>query len=285
MDLLSDHRCFFCFARAFKKLLQKENISNESKNSFTQEMIRLYMERLDEFNSPDFSRELHNLLRSYTHNPDPYKVVKRKNNDQAISLVPELKKIIKQSRDPFETALRIAIAGNIIDFAASDNFNLKSTIDRVLTSEFAIDHSKQFKKAIESADTILYLGDNAGEIVFDKLFIESINHPNLIYVVRGAPVINDATLEDAEYTGINRVAKVISNGYDAPSTILHKSSNEFQRYFKKADLIISKGQGNLEGLLQLNDKRIFFLPMVKCDVMAELLKVPKDSFVVYNSSL
>ncbi|MCU0473750.1 MAG: ARMT1-like domain-containing protein [Bacteroidales bacterium] len=283
--MLSDHRCFFCFAKAFEKLLQKENIPNESKNSFTLEMIRLYIDRWDEFNTPDFSRELHALLRSYTHNPDPYKKVKRENNDQAISLVPELKKLIKQSGDPFETALRLAIAGNIIDYAASDNFDLKSTIDRVLTSEFAIDHSMHLKVAIENAGTVLYLGDNAGEIIFDKLFIETINHPDLIFVVRGAPVINDATMDDAEYTGINKVAKVISNGYDAPSTIVNKSSTEFQYYFNKADLIISKGQGNLEGLLHLNDKRIFFLLMVKCNVMAEFLKVEKDSFVVYNASI
>jgi uncharacterized protein with ATP-grasp and redox domains len=283
--MISDYRCFFCFARAFEKLLEKENITNEAKNSFTHEMIRLYTDRLDGFNSPDFSRDLHNLLKSYTHNPDPYKEEKRENNDQAISLVPELKKIIKQSKDPFGTALRLAIAGNIIDYAASDHFNLKATIDKVLTSDFAIDHSVQLNRAIRNAGTVLYLGDNAGEIVFDKLFIETINHPDLVYVVRGAPVINDATMEDAEYVGMNKVAKVISNGYDAPSTIVHKSSNGFQNYFNKADLIISKGQGNLEGLLALNDKRIFFLLMSKCDVISELLGVEKNSFVAFNSSI
>ena len=122
---------------------------------------------------------------------------------------------------------------------------------KLLNSEFAIDHSKQLKKAIEKAETVLYLGDNAGEIVFDKLFIETIKHPNLTYVVRGGPVINDATMEDAEYIGMKDIANVISSGYDAPSTILNKSSKEFQKYFQKADLIISKGQGNLEGLLYL----------------------------------
>jgi uncharacterized protein with ATP-grasp and redox domains len=114
------------------------------------------------------------------------------------------------------------------------------------------------------------------------LFIETIKHKDLVYVVRGAPVINDATMEDAEYIGMKNTTIVISNEYDAPSTIVHKSGKVFQHYFEKADLIISKGQGNLEGLLPLNDKRIFFLLMVKCDVMAELLNVGKESFVVYN---
>lgn len=280
-----DYRCFFCIARTFEKLLQKESISNDLKNSFTREMIRMFLNRWEEFNGPGFSGELYNLLRSFTHNPDPFKEEKKVNNDQALAMVPELKKVIRQSGDAFKTTLHLAIAGNIIDFAANDDFNMKTTIDRSLISELAIDHSLQLKKALDKADIVLYLGDNAGEIVFDKLFIETINHPGLIYAVRGAPVINDATMEDAEYTGINKVAKVISNGYDAPSTIVNKSSVEFRHYFNKADLIISKGQGNLEGLLPLNDKRIFFLLMVKCNVMAELLKVPKESFVVYNSSL
>jgi len=91
-------------------------------------------------------------------------------------------------------------------------------------------------------------------------------------------------LEDAEYIGMKSTSKVISNEYDAPSTIVHKSGKVFQQYFEKADLIISKGQGNLEGLFPLNDARIFFLLMVKCNVIAEFLKVKKNSLVVYNSS-
>jgi len=279
----SDCRCFFCFTRAFEKLLQKENISNEAKASFTLDMISLYQHDRNDFSAPLFSRELHHILRNYTNNPDPYKIEKKENNDQAMNLRYESEKLIKQSDDPFNTSLRIAIAGNIIDFGANDNFNILVTIDKALNSEFAIDHSKQLKEAIENADSVLYLGDNAGEIVFDRLFIETINHPNLTYVVRGGPVINDATMEDAEYTGMTQAARVISNEYDAPSTIINKSGKDFQKCFTNADLIISKGQGNLEGLIPLNDSRIFFLLMVKCDVISEYMKVKKDSFIVYNA--
>jgi damage-control phosphatase, subfamily I len=282
--MISDYRCFFCFTRAFEKLLEKENISNEAKASFTLDMISLYQNSRNDFSAPLFSRELHKILRSYTNNPDPYKAEKKENNDQALNLLQEFEKLIKQSDDPFSTSLRIAIAGNIIDFAANNNFNILVTVDKALNSEFAIDHSKQLKKAIENADSVLYLGDNAGEIVFDRLFIETIKHPNLTYVVRGGPVINDATMEDAEYTGMTKVARVISNEYDAPSTIINKSGELFQDYFKNAGLIISKGQGNLEGLIPLKDSRIFFLLMVKCDVMSEFMRVKKDSFVVYNVS-
>jgi uncharacterized protein with ATP-grasp and redox domains len=282
--MISDHRCFFCFTKAFERLLAKENITNEAKNSFTRDMITLYHTKWDELYSPEFSRELHTILRSYTNNPDPYKEEKRVNNDQALNLISESEKLVNQSDDPFRTALRIAIAGNIIDFAANDSFNILVTIEKALNSGFAIDHSRQLKKELEKARSVLYLGDNAGEIVFDKLFIETIKHPNLTYGVRGGPVINDATMEDAEYTGMNKIARVISSEYDAPSTIIHKSGKLFREYFSNADLIISKGQGNLEGLLPLDDKRIFFLLMVKCNVIAELLKVKKDDLIVYNSS-
>ena len=282
--MVSDYRCFFCFTRAFERLIEKENISIEAKNSFTLEMINLYRNKWDELLSPEFSRELHGILRKYTNNPDPYKQEKKENNDQALGMFPDLEKIVRRSADPFNTALRLAIAGNIIDFAANDSFNLQATIDKALTAEFAIDHSKQLGHELKNAKLVLYLGDNAGEIVFDKLFIETIKHHDLSFVVRGAPVINDATMEDAEYIGMSSAARVISNEYDAPSTIVHKAGKMFQQYFEKADLIISKGQGNLEGLLPFNDRRIFFLLMVKCNVMAELLNVEKDSLVVYNPS-
>ena len=118
--------------------------------------------------------------------------------------------MILNSKDPFNTALRLAIAGNIIDFAVSSTFDLKPTIDKVMSVGFTIDHSLQLKDALSKAKTVLYLGDNAGEIVFDKLLIEHIMHPNLYYAVRGSAVINDATMEDAKYVGMDVVADVIS---------------------------------------------------------------------------
>jgi len=108
--MISDHRCFFCFIRAFEKLIEKANISNEAKNSFTLDMINLYCDKWDELMSPEFSRELHGILRNYTHNPDPYRQEKKENNDQALRMLPGLKKLVQRSTDPFNTALRLAIA-------------------------------------------------------------------------------------------------------------------------------------------------------------------------------
>lgn len=248
-------------------------------------MVKFYLDNRDDLTGPLFSRELHNILQSYTQNPDPFREEKKHYNDKALGMMPELERITLESEERLDTALRLAIAGNIIDFAANSKFDLEATIEKALKSDFAINHGQELKEKLKSARSVLYLGDNAGEIVFDRLFIETLNHPDLTYVVRGSPVINDATMEDAEYTGLTSVVKVISNGYDAPSTIPEKSSGEFRKYFNEADLIISKGQGNLEGLLPLNDPRIFFLLMVKCNVMAEFLKVSKGSLVVFNNGI
>ncbi len=281
--MISDYRCFFCFARAFEKLIEKEKLTVAEKNSFTREMNFLYANSQENFSAPGFSRELHHILKSYSNNEDPYKDAKKQTNDLVLSLYPGLKKMVLSSEKPFNTALRLAIAGNIIDFAVGDQHNLEATIDKVLKKDFAIDNSIELKEELSSAKTVLYLGDNAGEIVLDKLFIETIKHPNLYFAVRGAPVINDATIEDAKYVGMDNVAKVISNGYDAPSTIVDKSSDEFKRLFNEADVIISKGQGNLEGLLNKTDKQVFYLLMVKCDVIAEAIDVKKGDFVVKRS--
>ncbi|HPJ60116.1 MAG TPA: ARMT1-like domain-containing protein [Bacteroidales bacterium] len=283
--MISDYRCFYCLVKSFGKLLEKEPVSAEVKNNFTLDMINLYRERYEQLCTPGFARDLHAILKSYTKNPDPYKTEKREGNMQALEMVPGLQTIIDRSEDPFITAMRMSIAGNIMDFAANHEFDIEKTLERSLYTPFAIDHSEQLRAAVKSADSILYLGDNAGEIVFDKLFIKTIAHKNITYAVRGMPVINDVTMVDAEQTGMHEVARVISNGYDAPSTLIDKSGDEFRHHFFNASLIISKGQGNLEGLITLNDSRIFFLLMVKCDVMADFLKVDKGSLVVYNSSL
>lgn len=283
--MISDYRCFFCFTKAYEKLLAEEKLSNADCTSFTREMADIYLKHTENLSAPLFSRDLHNALYKYTQNPDPHKEGKKQSNDLVLGMYNNLKRKVVSSANPFDTALRLAIAGNIIDFAMGKNYDLPVTIEKVQTCEFAIDHSKELQKAISEAKTLLYLGDNNGEIVFDKLFLETINHPNVYFAVRGAPVINDVTVHDAAYVGIDKVVKkVISNGYDAPSTILEHSSSEFKEVFEMADVIISKGQGNLEGLLYKTNKNVYFLLMVKCDVIADALHVKKGNFVVKKNN-
>lgn len=243
-------------------------------------MFGLFNTGKNNFSVPALSRDLHALFKKYSGETDPYEVIKRQSNDQVLNMYPDLKEMIRRSDNPFETALRLAIAGNIIDYGISERIDLTGTIERVLNSGFAINDSEDLKHAVSQAKTVLYLGDNAGEIVLDKLFIETMGHPDIWYAVRGAPVINDATIKDARYVHMDDVARIIENGHDAPSTILKRCSKAFNELYNKADVIISKGQGNLEGLLGQTNKQLYFLLMVKCDVIADVLGVNKGDFVV-----
>lgn len=278
-----DSQCVACFERSYYNLLKKQDLSVAQHDEF-QFYFYNVMAKSQTLTSPEIQQMLHRKLKEVSGIEDFYLNEKRESNRLALRLYQKWRTKIQESKHAFNLALRLAIAGNIMDYGARSSFNLEQTIERVLLAKLAIDHSEYLKERIAEAQNVLYLGDNAGEIVFDRLFIETINHPNLVYVVRGGSVLNDATLDDAAEVGMDTAARVISNGFDAPSTVVHRSSKQFQQHFNEADLIISKGQGNLEGLLPLNDKRIFFVLMAKCDVIANLLGVQRDSFIVYNSA-
>lgn len=276
-----DKRCVVCQLKSFERLLAKFKATDGQHQQFV-EFYNLTMVRVASNTMAQIHRELNNEFCRILMVSDPYEQEKMECNLLALELYKDYKVKVLESDHPFEMALRLSIAGNIMDYGASSQFEVESTIRKVLESNFAINHSAELKKRLNTAKKVLYLGDNAGEIVFDKLYIETIQHPQITFTVRGANVLNDVTIEDAKQVGMDKVVTVIDNGYDTPSTILSKCSTEFLDIYKQADLIISKGQGNFEGLIDENDARIFFLLMVKCDVVAERLQVEKGSFVVYN---
>lgn len=211
--------------------------------------------------------------------PDPYFDIKQKFNRLMLEYYPELKKLADEADNPFQMALRLAIAGNVIDYGPNQRFDINKILEQAKSIFLAIDDSQSLHASISPAKTLLYLGDNAGEIVMDRILIEAINHPNVYFAVRGAPIINDALIEDAVLVGIDKIAHLITNGDDAPGTILESTSAEFRDIFEQAYLVISKGQGNYEGLNGI-DKNIYFVLMAKCDYMANHLGVKKGDYVV-----
>jgi len=219
---------------------------------------------------PAMGRDIHRVIKKITGNPDPFRTIKEQSNRLALKYYPSLKERIEQAQDPFEAAVRVAIAGNIIDFAKLDRLD-EAIIQKAITDSFTAylspDHVSAFRQAIADAQHILYLGDNAGEIVFDRLLIEQMPLAKITYAVRGFPVINDVTRQDAVATGLADMVEIIDNGADVPGTILHDCSKAFQEHFQMADLIVAKGQGNYE---TLNDvaQNIYFLLKVKCPVVA-----------------
>ncbi len=241
---------------------------------------------------PEIARIGYALLKKIAPHSDPYRKIKEKSNRIALRLLGRLRDKVKCSRDGLLMAVELAIAGNIIDFGVKNNLNIKEELKIILARENklihrqTIFHYKEFKKALRRSKDILYLADNAGEAVFDRVLIEEIKkeypEKNIYYAVKEKPVINDALLEDAKACGIDKTARVVSNGTDAPGTLLSFCSKEFKRIYKKADMVISKGQGNFESLS--DEKRpIFFLFMVKCLVVARETGCKMGSIVLFHN--
>lgn len=227
---------------------------------------------------PVLAQRIHRLLRELTHVADPYANAKARDNALALSLLPELHERLVLSDDPLYLAVRLAIAGNLIDLGPKHELSAQEilrTIRQVETEPFSGD-IESFRRAAADARDILYLADNAGEIVLDRLLIEELGASRVTVAVRGVPVINDATLADARAAGLYEVAEVISNGSDAPGTVLSDCSEAFQERFRKAELVISKGQGNFETLSGA-PRDISFLFKVKCPVVAKKAGLPLGS--------
>ncbi|WP_372946733.1 damage-control phosphatase ARMT1 family protein [Mariniphaga sp.] len=279
-----NYECLICQVKALQQRLEKYEIPEEKRDHVVSEMLKkIAATDLETSFSPEITRNILARLREYSNVEDPYRKEKQEGNRLMLERYGEFREMVHNSKNPFDTALRLAIAGNIIDFGPTNHFDVEGTIEKVLNSAFAIDHSQQLQNEISKAKTILYLGDNCGEMVLDKLFIETINHPNVFFAVREKPVLNDATEKEAREVGIHHVAKIISNGDDAPSTLLHRVSPEFKEIYQKADLIISKGMGNYEGLMFETDPRLFFLLMIKCPVIGRKIGAEKGEFVVKRS--
>lgn len=275
--------CILCFRKQAERLIEKHGLSDELAREVRDELEIIIGKQAKSFTSPEVGRYLNGLVRTIIGVKDLYAREKQEFNEMVLHMYDVLKERVNSSENPTYTALRYALAGNIIDFGPPQEFNARLAFDEALKKVPAIDHSERLFREIEKAETVLYLGDNAGEIVADKLFIEILQHPNLYFAVRGNYVMNDVTLEDADFVGIDQFAHVISNGYDAPSTILSACSPEFIHIYKKADVVVSKGQGNLEGLINEKDKNIFFLLMVKCEVMARQVGVAIGDVVVWSN--
>lgn len=231
---------------------------------------------------PEMARKLQPVITAAVGKNDPFDEIKHQSNQAAFAYYDEVLSRIQQADDKLKTALEVAIAGNIIDYGAVADLDIAHELQELMDREeqqiahenpalFAYD---ELVKALENGKKLLYIGDNAGEIVFDKACIETIGslyeHLEITFVTRGSPILNDVVVSDALEVGLDKAARVISSGSDAPGLILERCSKEFIKEFERADVIISKGQGNYEALSDVPGP-IFFLFVAKCDVIAREL--------------
>lgn len=231
------------------------------------------------------ARRLQRHIREQTGQADPYRQLKDRMNRLALELVPALTEQVRNHSNPREAVVRLAIAGNLLDAGSKSRLAPEDLAERMKSVwTLPLDGSiTELFDAADQANRILYLADNAGEIVFDRFLIEALPITKVTVAVRGAPVINDATLEDAKTAGICEFVPVITNGSDAPGTLVDECSQEFRDYFNGADLIISKGQGNYETLSNATGN-IFFLLTVKCPLVARAIGSPEGTLVVKRNA-
>jgi damage-control phosphatase, subfamily I len=242
--------------------------------------------RMDlEQSPPVMAQAIHRRLRELGGKSDPYLAAKACFNQLAMDLVPKYRLHLQQADNPLEVAVRLAIAGNIIDLGVKTGLDEQEVIDSVETclTDPLSGNVPHFAEAISRAQKILYLADNAGEIVFDRLLVEQLPCDRVVVAVRGAPVINDATMVDAEVAGLTEIVRVIDNGSDAPGTVLEDCSDTFRKYFDEADLIIAKGQGNYETLGE-STRPIYFLLRVKCPMVARDTECPVGSMLLASAN-
>jgi len=237
---------------------------------------------------PEMARMIHRVMERQMGPVDFYKRIKEDSNRKALALYPRLKEKVGRSADRLLTAVEVAIAGNVIDYAAKNTLNIEEELENLFREEFSVTGKtrfdyERFQNRLSRSGRILYLADNAGEVVFDRVLLEEIPaEKKILFAVREKPVINDALKEDAFFCGIDGRAEVISSGVDAPGTVLKYCSPEFIEIFRGADMVISKGQGNYEALNE-ESREVFFLFRAKCPVVARNAGVDVGDIVLIDN--
>jgi hypothetical protein len=276
--------CYPCFLRQALEATRMNGTGEQEQRAVLCQVMQV-LEAADlSATPPEIGQQVQRIVRAALNVVDPYCELKAESTRRALNLYEHLKTLVTAAENPLEAGVRLAIAGNLIDYgppgAPADMAALRTAISGAFERPLAINHLEVFRSRLGDAEHVLYLADNAGETVFDRVLIETLAKPTT-YVVRGAPVLNDAMVEDALAAGLDRVARIIDNGSDAPGTILHQCSAEFRAEFGAASLIVAKGQGNFETLSDC-DKEVFFLMQVKCPVIARHVGVPVGSMVIQS---
>lgn len=284
--------CITCIIAQVKNVTNMFGLSEEQREEAMRDTHTYLAGANYEGCTPESMGELWQILLRHVGEKDPYAAIKSLCNQEAMKMLPATREKIARAKEPFTVALKYAIAGNLIDYGLEHPVSIEeqnAQIDAIANTAFSIDDSGKLLRAMKSAKTMLYLGDNAGEIVFDKLLIEQIRKRfpqiDLSFVVKGSPVLNDVTHADADEVGMQDVARVIDNGDASPGTVLPRTSEAFQAAFANADVILSKGQGNYESLSGVEKENLFFLFTAKCDTVCVEAGVPKLSIVCMENKI
>jgi len=224
---------------------------------------------------PEVAAAVYEKMSKIAGKKDLYDEVKRVSTDKADTFIPHLEQKIAASSEVLLTATKVAVAGNVIDLAAEFSFDLNEELDKIFHTNFAVNDFDRLQAKLSEASTLLYIADNAGEHIFDKIYIKTILslYPGLevYYMTRGNAIINDVTYEEAKEAGFDEICHLVDSGVNTPGFVYSRANSNAQKLFDNADIIVTKGMGNYECLNDSGRENLFFLLKVKCNVVANSL--------------
>jgi len=281
-----------CIACMFRQTLNTVRLLTSDPEIQMRALTRTaeWVTRLSLNNSPALlSKPVYLIVSEVTGVKDPYNKLKKETNKAALALLPELRKFIKKAKDPLDAAIHVAVAGNIIDFGIGHSFDFNRSIEEILevmNQHFAVSALKDFRKELGKGKSILYLGDNAGEIVFDRLLVEELlkTGTKITFAVKSGPIINDATMQDARTAGLTKIVNVIETGGNDVGVDWNNVSSKFLKAVKQADAILAKGHGNFE-TCDDRPENFYFLLKTKCDMVGNELGVKLGDLVFKHSPI
>ncbi len=273
--MLIDKECVACIINQSLKVanaIGADEILKESLHSTVAKMGESFSYKQ---NPPEIAADVYEKMAQIANKTDLYDEIKELSTQKAQALVPSLKEKLKKSEEKLLTATKIAVAGNVIDLAAKVEFDLEEELVKVFDTAFAQDDFEVMQIALQKAKTVLVIGDNVGEHIFDYLFIETLQEvqpdTHYSYMVRGNPIINDVTMKEAKEAGFDKLCSLVDSGVNTPGFTYNRANKTSQNLFDSVDVVVSKGMGNYECLNESKRDNIFFLLKVKCDVVANSL--------------
>ena len=235
---------------------------------------------------PEIAAEVYEFISKATGIEDPFSKEKEAAIKEALKFKDILKKRLEESKDRLYDACKIAVAGNVIDLGVHQEYDLQEELRNIFNINFKHNDYDVFIEQLKKAKNIVYLGDNAGENVFDEILIKELKNyvSDIYYFTRGKPVINDITVKDLKGLEINNLAEVINSGVDTPGFHLNRADKKAKELFFEADLVISKGMGNFECLFGECEREVFYLFKVKCEVVARACGADVGDYVFLKNN-
>jgi damage-control phosphatase, subfamily I len=230
------------------------------------------------------SQPAYEVASAVTGVADPYAEIKRETNRAAMAVAEDIRRVIASSGDPLDAALHAAAAGNVIDLGIGHEFDIEKDIEAFMHRDFAFSAIDDFRDELGPGRKLLYLGDNAGEIVFDALLVEQLlaGGTEVTFTVKSGPIINDATMEDAESTGMTSLVPVLETGSADIGIHWERCSDAFRSAFEMADVIVAKGHGNFE-TCNARPENVYFLLKAKCELVAKEIGCALGDIVFLHS--